>query len=89
MTLQINADQTNVTINVAIKDTSDGGVTGLVFDSADLTCYYVRPGAAAVQLALITQTITGAHHGALWPARLQWLKTVTVTLWPILFLACL
>jgi hypothetical protein len=61
MTLQINADQANITINVTIKDASNGGVTGLVFDSASLTCYYVRPGAAAVQLSLITQTVTGGH----------------------------
>lgn len=61
MTLQINADQTNVTINVIIKDSSNDGVTGLVFDTASLTCYYVRPGETAAQLALVTQTITGVH----------------------------
>jgi hypothetical protein len=61
MTLQINAGTTNVTINVTIKDSSNDGVTGLVFNSAGLTCYYVRPGAAAAQLALVTQTVTGAH----------------------------
>lgn len=61
MTLQINADQTDVTINVIIKDSSSGGVTGLVFDSANLTCYYVRPGEAAAQLALVTQTVIGVH----------------------------
>ncbi len=61
MTLQINADQTNVTINVSIKDSSGDGVTGLVFNSAGLICYYVRPGETAAQLALVTQTITGVH----------------------------
>lgn len=61
MTLQINAGDTDVTINVFIKDSSDDGATGLVFNSANLTCYYVRPGAAAEQLALVTQTVTGAH----------------------------
>lgn len=61
MTLQINADQTNVTINAIIKDASNGGVTGLVFDTSGLTCYYVRPGETAVQLALVTQTVTGSH----------------------------
>ena len=61
MTLQINAGSTNATINVFIKDSSDDGVTGLVFNSANLTCYYVRPSAAAVQLTLVTQTVTGAH----------------------------
>ena len=61
MTLQINAGNTDITINVFIKDSSDDGVAGLVFNSANLTCYYVRPGAAAVQLALVTQTVTGTH----------------------------
>lgn len=61
MTLQINAGDTDVTINVFIKDSSDDGVTGLVFNSANLTSYYVRPGAAAEQLALVTQTVTGVH----------------------------
>lgn len=61
MTLQINAGKSGVTINAFIKDSSNDGVTGLVFDSAGLTCYYVRPGAVAIQLALVTQTITGTH----------------------------
>ena len=61
MTLQINTSDTNVTINIFIKDSSNGGVTGLAFNSASLTCYYVRPGAAAIQLALVTQTVTGTH----------------------------
>lgn len=61
MTLQINAGDTNISINVFVKDTSDDGVTGLVFNSAGLTCYYVRPGSASVQLVLVTQTVTGAH----------------------------
>lgn len=61
MTLQINADQTNVTINIIIKDSSGDGVTGLVFNSAGLTCFYVRPGSTSTQLALVTQTITGVH----------------------------
>jgi hypothetical protein len=61
MTLQINANDENVTINVFIRDSSNGGVTGLVFNSAGLTCYYVRPGSASAQLALVTQTVTGVH----------------------------
>jgi len=35
--------------------------TGLVFNTASLVCYYVREGAAAVQLSLVTQTVDGAH----------------------------
>jgi len=36
-------------------------LTGLVYNSTGLVCYYVRPLAAAVQLTLATQTVTGAH----------------------------
>ena len=61
MTLQINAGATDITTNVVVKDSSNGGVTGLVFNSAGLTCHYVRPGAAAVQLSLVAQTVTGSH----------------------------
>lgn len=64
MTWQINADDTDRTVNVFIKNKTinDGsGLTGLVFDTANLTCYYIRPGAAAAQLSLITQTVTGSH----------------------------
>ncbi len=61
MPWQINASDINVTINIFIQDGSDGGVTGLAFNTASLTCYYVRPGSEAAQLALVTQTITGAH----------------------------
>jgi len=55
---------TNVSIEVFIQDstsTSGAGLTGLVFNSAGLTCYYSRPGAAAVSIPLVTQTVAGAH----------------------------
>lgn len=41
--------------------TTGAGLTGLVFNSASLTCYYVRPLAAAVAVTLVTQTVTGAY----------------------------
>jgi hypothetical protein len=40
--------------------TTGGGKTGLTYDSAGLTAYYVRPRNAAVAIALATQTVTGA-----------------------------
>lgn len=40
--------------------TTGAGLTGLVFNSAGLTCYYARPRAAAVAVTLATQTVTGA-----------------------------
>ena len=41
---------------------SDGlPYTGLLYNTADLIAYFVRDGAAPVQIPLVTQTITGAH----------------------------
>jgi len=56
---------TNQTIDVFILDSSSttgAGLTGLVYDTAGLTCYY-REGATATptQLSLATQTVGGAH----------------------------
>jgi hypothetical protein len=64
MTWQIAAGSTDVTINVFVKNKTlnDGsGLTGLVFNTGSLTCYYIRPGANATVLNLVTQTVTGAH----------------------------
>ena len=55
---------TDVTLYVFIQDSSSttgAGLTDLVYNSASLVCYYVRPLAAAAALALATQTVTGAH----------------------------
>lgn len=41
--------------------TTGAGLTGLLFNSAGLTAYYVRPGAAAAAVTLATQTVTGAY----------------------------
>lgn len=54
----------NETLIIFIPDsasTAGGGKTGLEYNTSGLSCYYVRPGSAAVQLALVTQTVTGAH----------------------------
>ena len=64
MKLQIKKDSTNITLIVFIQDSSSttgAGLTGLVYNSASLVCYYARPLAAAVALTLATQTVTGAH----------------------------
>ena len=64
MKLAITKGSTDVRFNVFIEDSSatDGrGLTGLLFNSAGLTLFSVRPGSAAVQLTLATQTVTGAH----------------------------
>ena len=56
---------TNVTIDVFIQNssvTTGAGLTGLVFNSSGLSCYY-REGAtaSATALTLATQTVGGAH----------------------------
>ncbi|HDZ58618.1 MAG TPA: hypothetical protein ENH47_00955, partial [Ignavibacteriales bacterium] len=64
MKLQIKKDSTNVTLIVFIQDSSSttgAGLTGLVYNSASLVCYYARPLAAAAALTLATQTVAGAH----------------------------
>lgn len=64
MKLEIDEDSTNVSLLVFADDESSvvgAGLTGLVYDAAGLACYYVRPGSAATQLTLATQTTTGAH----------------------------
>src|SRR3972149_3893180 len=55
---------TDQTIYVFIPDVSssvNGGLTGLVYNSTGLVCYYGREKTAAAQLTLATQTVTGAH----------------------------
>jgi hypothetical protein len=62
---RIEAGATDQTIDVFIQDSSSttgAGLTGLVFNTASLTCYY-RKGATGTPttLTLATQTVGGAH----------------------------
>jgi len=62
--LDILKDKTDVTVYVQILNSSTGGgegLTGLVYNSSGLVCYYVRPLGSATALTLATQTVTGAH----------------------------
>lgn len=64
MKLAIKKATTDVSVYVFIQNsslTTGAGLTGLVYNSASLVCYYVRPLAAAAALTLATQTVTGAH----------------------------
>lgn len=64
MKLAIQKASINVPVYIFIQDSSSttgAGLTGLVYNSAGLVCYYVRPLAAAAALTLATQTVTGAH----------------------------
>jgi hypothetical protein len=64
MNIALKQGSQDVTVNVFVIDAGEDtfpGLTGLAFDTQDLTCYYVRHRSAAVSLPLITQTPTGAH----------------------------
>lgn len=57
MKLSIKAGATSQTINVFVQDSSSStgaGLTGLVYNSAGLTAYYVFPRAAAAAITLAT-----------------------------------
>ena len=63
MKLQLQQGTTSYSAYVFIQDTSvttGSGLTGLVYNTAGLTAYYVRPGGSAVSISLVTQTPTGA-----------------------------
>lgn len=62
---EILAGVTDQTIDIFVNDSSSttgGGLTGLVYNTASLTCYY-RKGATGTPtaLSLATQTVGGAH----------------------------
>lgn len=59
--LSIKKASADVTVYVFIQSSTGAGITDLVYNSANLICYYVRPLGSATQLALATQTVTGAH----------------------------
>lgn len=63
MKLSILAGSTSITVNVFVRDSSSttgAGLTGLAFNTASLVAYYGLVRAAAVQITLATQTVTGA-----------------------------
>lgn len=60
----IKKGATDVSLLLFIQDateTTGVGLAGLAYNSAGLVCYYCRPGSAAAQLTLATQTVTGSH----------------------------
>lgn len=64
MKLNLTGGSTSITLLVFIQDSSSAtgaGLTGLVFNSAGLTAYYARPGAATAAITLATQTVNGAY----------------------------
>jgi len=64
MKLAVQGGTTDLSLVIFAQDSSqtDGrGLTGLVYDTSNLKCYYCRPGAVATEINLATQTVTGAH----------------------------
>ena len=64
MKLRIAGSTTDVSLVIYIMDTRDtegGGLTGVVYNAAGLTCYYDRVGSAAAQLNLANVAVAGAH----------------------------
>lgn len=61
--LAMKPGSTSVSLYLFIQNsslTTGAGLTGLVFNSASLTAYYVRPLGSATAITLATQTVTGA-----------------------------
>jgi len=46
--------------------TTGGGKTGIAYNAAGLTAYYVRPAGSATVITLATQTVTGAWSSGGW-----------------------
>ena len=46
--------------------TTGGGKTGIAYNAASFTAYYVRPGGSAIAITLATQTVTGAWSSGGW-----------------------
>lgn len=64
MKLQIYTGLTDVTLQVFINDTTSAtgaGLTGLVWNTSGLVCYYDRGRTASAQLALASVAVAGAH----------------------------
>lgn len=62
--LTLKKDATSQTVYLWIQDSAStvgAGKTGLAYNTASLTCYYVRPLATSTAITLATQTVTGAY----------------------------
>lgn len=62
--LSVKPGSTSQTVYVFVEDSSStvgAGLTGLAYNTASLTAYYVRPLGSATAITLATQTVTGAY----------------------------
>ena len=55
--MSIKAGATSQSLALYITDTAGDPLTGLAYNSAGLTCYYMRPGAAAIAITLATLSL--------------------------------
>lgn len=64
MKLRIAGGSTDVSLPIFIQDTASvigAGLTGLAYDDAGLSCFYVRPGSNDAELTLASVAVDGAH----------------------------
>jgi hypothetical protein len=67
--LAIKPGSTSQTVYVFVADsasTTGGGKTGIAFNAASFTAYYVRVAGSATSITLATQTVTGAFSSGGW-----------------------
>jgi hypothetical protein len=67
--LAIKPGSTSQTVYVFVPDsasTTGGGKTGIAYNAASLTAYYVRVAGSAAAITLATQTVTGAWSSGGW-----------------------
>ena len=57
---KVTKGSTDVSIFIRIRNSSDEGVTGLAYNTANLVCYFYRPGAAAVTAITLAELATPA-----------------------------
>jgi hypothetical protein len=64
MKLSLDKGTTDQSVYIFIQDntvSTGAGKTGLTFETAGLSCYYVREGGTPTQIVLATQTVDGTH----------------------------
>ena len=62
--LALKKASTDVTVYLFAQDsskTTGAGLTGLAYNTSNMTAYYVRPLGSATSITLATQTVTGSH----------------------------
>lgn len=64
MKLSLEKGTIDQSVYIFIQDntvSTGAGKTGIAYNTASLSCYYVREGGTATQITLASQTVDGAH----------------------------